>query len=90
MKWFDQELPMAERKFKSSAVPTLIFVNQYDPVTPPENGALFQKKLERSHLFVLDLGGHSGGDLGCKMQVMGQFMDKPEAKIDSSCLKLYK
>jgi len=90
MRWHGRMLPINERKFKISTVPTMIFVNQYDPVTPPENGPLFQKKLTKSHLYILDVGGHSGGDFPCKMRVMEQFMDDPDAAPDGSCLKLYK
>jgi pimeloyl-ACP methyl ester carboxylesterase len=90
MNWHGKMLPLDRRSFNRSVIPTMIFVNQYDPVTPPENGALFQKKLASSHLFILDEGGHSGGDFNCKMKVMVQFMNKPKSNPDSSCLKLFK
>lgn len=90
MNWHGKRLPVERRTFKRSAVPTIIFVNQYDPVTPPENGKLFQKQLDSSHLFVIDEAGHSGGDFDCKMRVMVQFMDSPKTVPDASCLKLFK
>ena len=68
----------------------MIFVNQYDPVTPPENGALFQKDLATSKLYILDEAGHSGGDFNCKMKVMVEFMNSPNKNPDSSCLKIFK
>ncbi len=89
MNWHDKRIKPADRIFKMSAVPTVIFVNQYDPVTPPENGKFFQKKLENSHLFVIDEGGHAGGDFDCKMKIMNEFMASPTKSPDASCLKLF-
>lgn len=90
MDWHGKSVSAAERVFKMSSVPTIIFVNQYDPVTPPENGRFFQQKLERSHLFVIDEGGHGGGNFACKMGMMNAFMDNASKKPDASCMKLYK
>jgi pimeloyl-ACP methyl ester carboxylesterase len=90
MNWTGKSLPMEQRKFKTSGVPTFIFVNQYDPVTPPENGVLFQKQLTDSHLFIIDQGGHGGGNFPCKLKMMRAFMDDPAAASDSSCLPLFK
>lgn len=90
MSFHSKSLPVKARKFKRSKIPTMIFVNQYDPVTPPENGALFQRDLERSKLYILDEAGHSGGDFPCKMKVMVEFMNDPAKDPDTSCLKLFK
>jgi hypothetical protein len=89
MLWHDGYLPMAERRFQSSGIPTLIFVNQYDPVTPPENGDLFMQDLSNGTLLILDEGGHGAGNRECKDQVMKAFMDDPASELDTSCLKLY-
>lgn len=88
MNWGGKSLPVAQRRFKDSDVPAIIFVNRYDPVTPPENGAFFRQQLGGSHLFIIDQGGHGGGDLRCKMKVMSAFMDDPKSRPDASCLKL--
>jgi len=90
MGWHGKSLPIEDRRFKTSAVPTMIFVNQYDPVTPPENGRLFERQLDRSHLFVIDQGGHGGGNFQCKMKMMTAFMDDTGKRPDPSCMKLYK
>ena len=89
IEWHGKTLAGDKRVFELSGIPTIIFVNQYDPVTPPENGPLFQKKLSRSYLFVLDEKGHSGGDFPCKMKVMASLMDNPDRKPVGSCLKIY-
>jgi len=88
--WHTNNLPIADRKFQNSDLPTLIFVNQFDPVTPPKNGYLFKEKLSNCTLLVLDEGGHGGGNGACKNQVIIDFMNDPNKKLDISCLNLYK
>jgi pimeloyl-ACP methyl ester carboxylesterase len=87
--WHSNNLPMEDRKFQDSDVPTLIFVNRFDPVTPPKNGVLFQENLTNGTLLILDEGGHGGGNQECKDQVMINFMNQPNAELDVSCLNLF-
>ncbi|MEP5613369.1 MAG: alpha/beta fold hydrolase [Cyclobacteriaceae bacterium] len=75
--------------FQTSAVPTMITVNQFDPVTPPENGKILMERLSSGMLFIMDEGGHGGGDVDCRNKVMTAFMDAPNAELDASCLNLY-
>lgn len=89
MSWHDANLPVEQRVFQDSAVPTIIFVNQYDPVTPPAYGHLFMENLSNGQLFVLDEGGHGGGNAECRIKVMLEFMDNPARELDTSCLNLY-
>jgi len=88
--WHDATLPVHRKSFQVSSVPTIIMVNYFDPVTPPENGHILMENLTNGQLFILDEGGHGGGDFACRNKVMIAFMDKPKAKIDSSCLNLYR
>ena len=90
MNWHNNNLRIADRKFQNSNLPTLLFVNQFDPVTPPKNGYLFKEKLSNCTLLVLDEGGHGGGNRTCKNQVIIDFMNDPNKKLDISCLNLYK
>jgi len=90
MNWHSASLPMEDRKFEDSEVPTLIFVNRYDPVTPPKNGVLFMENLSNGTLLILDEGGHGGGNEECKNQVITDFMNDPIEKLNTSCLRLYK
>ena len=90
MDWHAGHMPLAERHFQDSDVPSLIFVNRYDPVTPPENGRLFKEHLSQGTLLILDEGGHGGGNQDCKDQVIVSFMDNPQKPLDVSCLNLYK
>lgn len=73
-----------------SEVPTLIMVNQYDPITPPENGYIFMEKLINGRLYVMDEGGHGGGNEECRTNIIIAFMDDPIKTPDTSCLQLKK
>jgi len=88
--WHSASMPLSERKFSNSEVPTLIFVNRFDPVTPPENGHLFKEQLINGTLLILDEGGHGGGNPECKNEVILAFINAPNATLDTSCLNLYK
>ena len=90
MNWHPANLALEERVFQKSDIPSLVFVNQYDPVTPPENGHLFLKDLSNGQLLVLDEGGHGGGNQECKDQVIIAFLDQPDAPLDTACLNIYK
>lgn len=89
-KLHDSGIPEAKKKFKPSSVPTLITVNHFDPVTPPENGRIMMETLSNGHLFILDEGGHGGGDADCRNKVMMEFMHDPNGQLDASCLNVYK
>ncbi len=89
MQWHNGYLPPNERDFQTSDIPTLIFVNQYDPVTPPQNGHLFMNNLSNGKLLILDEGGHGAGNRECKDRVMNAFMDDPASELDISCLNIY-
>jgi pimeloyl-ACP methyl ester carboxylesterase len=90
MYWHEGNMPVDARHFEASQTPSLIFVNRYDPVTPPENGLLFKKDLSNCTLLILDEGGHGGGNQECKDRVIVDFMDAPEKPLDISCLNVYK
>ena len=89
MNWHTNNLPLEERKFQDSDLPTLIFVNRFDPVTPPKNGVLFMANLSKGKLLILDEGGHGDGNRECKDQVMIDFMNNPKGQLNTSCLNLY-
>lgn len=77
------------KKMKISDIPSLLFINQFDPVTPPKNLVVFQARMRDSQSFILDAGGHGGGDMDCKRAIMDAFMSAPDAPLDTKCLKLY-
>ncbi|MEQ8425775.1 MAG: alpha/beta hydrolase, partial [Cyclobacteriaceae bacterium] len=87
-KFHDSGIEESKKIFNMSDVPTLITVNRFDPVTPPENGHIMMERLTQGHLFVLDEGGHGGGDVDCRNKVMSAFMSNPQ-DFDASCLNVY-
>lgn len=88
MTWHTESLAIADRKFRPSDIPTLIFVNQYDPVTPPGNGFLFKETLRHGTLLILDEGGHGEGNTECKDKIITEFMNDPGKALNTSCLNL--
>ncbi|HCM75306.1 MAG TPA: alpha/beta hydrolase [Cytophagales bacterium] len=87
--WLSKTITPEEKTYGVLSIPTLIFVNQFDPVTPPQNIYVFEKSLKNAHLFVLDLTGH-GVSSGCETRVMINFMNTPDGPFDSECLTLLK
>lgn len=89
LSYFHEKTIEARKKnLKKSNVPTLITVNQYDPVTPPEDAYRMAESLNNFKLFVLNQAGHGGGNQACRNQVMRQFLEKPTAKLDTDCLDI--
>ena len=86
----NSSLPEEKTAFQISDVPTMILVNQYDPITPPENGYVFKEKIPGAFLYVLEEGGHGGGNEECRTRVMTAFMDDPLIAPNTSCMKLVK
>ncbi|HET9056431.1 MAG TPA: alpha/beta fold hydrolase [Chitinophagaceae bacterium] len=85
--WHTKTMSEQEKIYKPSMIPTLIFVNKYDPVTPPKNGFVFKETLQNGKLFVLDLAGHGIGN-GCEIKVIQEFVKNPAGNIDYSCLPI--
>jgi len=83
VKWHSKTLTNAEKKLRKSSIPTLIFVNKFDPVTPPKNGDIFKESLTHAKLYILDLEGHGvSGD--CVTQVMIDFMNNPKTELGNA------
>ena len=86
----ENTLTKKEKKLKKSLVPTLITVNKYDPVTPPENGRIMAKGLQYHYLYIINEAGHGGGQLECRYKIMIDFMNNPMNNLDASCLNIIK
>ena len=84
----DETLKSNKKKLKKSNVPTLVTVNKYDPVTPPEDAYKMVQTLNNFKLYVLNEAGHGGGNQNCRNNVMMQFLLTPNADIDVSCLDI--
>jgi len=75
---------------KSSA-PVLILTGEWDPVTPPTNGAAVAQLLPNSLHIVVPYGAHDFGDLegiACLERLLSEFVEIGTAKgLDTSCVK---
>ena len=70
-----------------AAQPVLMLSGELDPVTPPRYGAEVGKTLPQSRHLVLRGQGHSVMGIGCTPKLIGQFIERADAKqLDASCL----
>ncbi len=86
--WHGNSLPPSERKLQFSDIPTIILVNQDDPVTPPSDGVKMLQRLPNSRLLITGDAGHGAADRPCQFSIMSQFMDNPDGPLDTACLNL--
>jgi pimeloyl-ACP methyl ester carboxylesterase len=74
-----------------SDVPVLILTGEWDPVTPPSNGAGVAKGLKNSLHIVVPHGAHGLGGLeniDCITRLSAEFVERGTAKgLDTSCVK---
>ncbi len=89
--WGENGSASVPQKPVSSDIPTLILTGELDPITPPEWGRLAGKTLIRSQFLEFPGFGHGvlggGPDSGnCTFQIVTDFIDKPNVKVDSSCI----
>jgi pimeloyl-ACP methyl ester carboxylesterase len=84
--WHDARISPQEHTLENISPPTLILVNEYDPVTPPENTRLFDMALVQPTVIRLNRFGHgSGGD--CIDQISLDFLRDPQTAPDMGCLE---
>ena len=74
-----------------SDVPVLIMTGEWDPVTPPSNGATVAKTLTNSLHIVVPHGAHGLGGLEgieCVEGLMTEFIERGAVKgLDTSCVQ---
>ncbi|MBV7330903.1 alpha/beta fold hydrolase [Chloroflexi bacterium TSY] len=70
-----------------SSIPTLILNGQFDPITPPEFGAIAAQTLANSYSFTFPSVGH-GAVLSneCPQWIMYQFLEEPRRQPDARCI----
>ncbi len=75
--------PMAVR----SAVPTLVTVGQFDPMTPVTKAAQVREGLPQARVVVFGGLGHGllESDL-CQLQVAADFIERPDRAPDTACV----
>jgi len=70
-----------------SDLPVLLLSGQFDPVTPPRYAEQVLKTLPNGRHLVAKGQGHGTLNAGCMPRLLGQFMDKADAKsLDATCL----
>ena len=67
-------------------VPTLILSGQYDPVTPPDNGARLHDMLPQSMHIEVPGQGHGVAGRGCLPQLIARFVERGTLEgLDADC-----
>ena len=73
-----------------SDVPVLIFTGEWDPVTPPSNGAGVARYLPQSLHVIVPHGGHGFNGLegtDCVDRIQSEFVSRGTTKgLDTSCI----
>lgn len=69
----------------NNSVPVLILAGEFDPVTNPEWGALAAETLDKAVYVRFPNLGHGITDNACGGGVFAQFLDNPEAALDTTC-----
>lgn len=71
----------------SSDIPTLVLAGEYDPVTPPEWGRQVADTLDNAtYLEFPGLGHGVSVDHPCPLQITLDFLEAPEAELDTGCI----
>lgn len=79
----------AENRPISSDIPALVLSGEFDPITPPEWGALAAKDLSNSYFYTLNSVGHGvARSDDCAMGLVLDFLDDPMTAPDSTCVDL--
>ena len=87
-RWDVGSAPAAQRQPVTSAIPTLILSGQYDPITPPANGAMAARTLRHSFFFTFPGVGHGVYLLGgpCPTHITWAFLDNPTRRPQAGCI----
>lgn len=80
------------RQSVRSAIPTLVFEGQHDPVTPPPDGQAAAQGLMNSYYFAFPDSGHStlSQTQGCGVRILATFLADPAQRPDGSCIATLK
>lgn len=78
-----------DASFKDAVVsdlPVLLLSGELDPVTPPSFAELTMKTLSNSQQLIAKGQGHNVFPLGCMPDIMTDFIQDPEAELDTECM----
>lgn len=76
----------AARAPVASAIPTLIFAGEFDPVTPTAWGEHAALTLSHSRVLVVPGMGHTVAQEPCPMSIVNALYEHPDAAPDTACL----
>lgn len=79
--------PVAYKAPTPIEAPALLLSGALDPVTPPHRAETAAKSMPRAQHLVAANVGHGVSQLGCAPRLLRTFLDKPQDKLDASCLK---
>jgi pimeloyl-ACP methyl ester carboxylesterase len=74
--WHDGRISTEERYLPTLATPTLIIVNEFDPITPPENTKAFEAVLSSVYVLQIHDYGH-GSEIPCVLEAKSKFLRDP-------------
>jgi len=66
--------------------PALLLSGALDPVTPPHRAASAARHMARAQQVVVANAGHGVSQLGCAPRLLRSFLDRPQDKLDATCL----
>lgn len=66
--------------------PALLLSGALDPVTPPHRAASAARHMAHAQQAVVANAGHGVSQLGCAPRLLREFLDRPQDKLDTSCL----
>ena len=66
--------------------PALLLSGALDPVTPPRRAQAAARYMRNARQVVVANAGHGVSQLGCAPRLLREFLDKPGAALDATCL----
>jgi len=89
--WNVKKVDASRRAPVTSSIPTLLLEGQFDPVTPPSNGAMTVQSLSHGYLNVFPGIGHGVRFSNpCTDGIVWSFLDNPAVSPDASCVRAMK
>lgn len=78
--------PVPYREPAAIDAPALLLSGALDPVTPPHRAASAARRMPHAQQVVVANAGHGVSQLGCAPRLLREFFDRPQRKLDASCL----
>jgi pimeloyl-ACP methyl ester carboxylesterase len=66
--------------------PALLLSGALDPITPPHRAESAARYMAHAQQVVVANAGHGVSQLGCAPRLLRDFLDRPDKKVDATCL----